>query len=401
MTALCFIRSISDHYGVSKTIKCDVECARTRPSHLTRHIRHTMPTIRQRGAKWQAIVRIKKDQAIVHQESRMFDSQRLAQDWAERLEAKIKRDGVPDRQLQIKTLGDLLQDYKERLDGVKPLRRTASSELDFLSLQFKSIKLSSVTSKVFDDFARGRAKLGTGPATVLHNLSTVRSALNSAKVMFGLQVDGAAVNEAIDTLARVGLVAKSRKRERRISQTELDTLVAEYQRSAAFPSTVLPMAIIVPLAVAFPRRRTELCSMTWEDYNAKKGVMLLRDTKHPRYTRDEVVPVPPLAQAIINALPVIDKRILPYEAESVSASFERACKRLGIEDARFHDLRHEGISRLFEAGLEIQEVAMISGHTSWGTLKRYTHLKPAQVLEKLNHAGRQKAQETPAEPAGT
>jgi len=60
-----------------------------------------------------------------------------------------------------------------------------------------------------------------------------------------------------------------------------------------------------------------------------------------------------------------------------------------------HDLRHEGISRLFERGLNIPEVALISGHLSWNTLKRYTHIKPQTVLDKLNDH-QQKAQKTGA-----
>lgn len=68
----------------------------------------------------------------------------------------------------------------------------------------------------------------------------------------------------------------------------------------------------------------------------------------------------------------------------MSAAFDRACDRLGIVDLRFHDLRHEGICRLFEAGLTIPEVSLISGHTSWSNLKRYTHLRPETVLEKLD-----------------
>ena len=146
------------------------------------------------------------------------------------------------------------------------------------------------------------------------------------------------------------------------------------------------MATIVNLSVALPRRRTELMSMRWEDYDPKAGTVLLRDTKNPTVVRNELIPVPPSAAVIIKTLPVIDARILPYEPESVSASFQRACDRLGIQDLHLHDLRHEGITRLFEQGLDIPDVAMISGHISWATLKRYTHLKPANVLEKLNRA---------------
>lgn len=79
-----------------------------------------------------------------------------------------------------------------------------------------------------------------------------------------------------------------------------------------------------------------------------------------------------------------DARILPYNAESVSAAFQRACNRLGIVDLHFHDLRHEGITRLFESGLSIEEVAVISGHRSWAMLHRYTHLSAVTLAEKMN-----------------
>ena len=58
-------------------------------------------------------------------------------------------------------------------------------------------------------------------------------------------------------------------------------------------------------------------------------------------------------------------------------------KRTGIVDLRFHDLRHEAISRFFEMGLSVPEVALISGHRDYRMLQRYTHLKPEQVALKL------------------
>jgi integrase len=55
-------------------------------------------------------------------------------------------------------------------------------------------------------------------------------------------------------------------------------------------------------------------------------------------------------------------------------AFTRACALLGIDDLHFHDLRHEGISRLFELGWTIPQVATVSSHRSWTSLKRYSHL---------------------------
>jgi site-specific recombinase XerD len=63
----------------------------------------------------------------------------------------------------------------------------------------------------------------------------------------------------------------------------------------------------------------------------------------------------------------------------MTTAFQRARRRAGVDGLRFHDLRHEGISRLFERGMQIQQVALVSGHRSWSMLKRYTNLKPESL----------------------
>jgi site-specific recombinase XerD len=87
-----------------------------------------------------------------------------------------------------------------------------------------------------------------------------------------------------------------------------------------------------------------------------------------------------LAQTTLDHLPCTDARILPYNPDSASTAIYRARKMTGIDNLHLHGPRHEGISRLFTAGLSIQHVAMISGHLSWTTLKRYTHLTTKDVL---------------------
>lgn len=343
-----------------------------------------MPTVRPRGDQFQAIVRIKKGGAIVHQESRMFPTERLARDWGNRLEASLKTTGLPQRKLMTKTLGDLLGDYLGELEKHGEPRRTRVGELVQLSAEFSKVKLSDLSAKVFSDFAGRRRAAGTGPTTVLHNLATIRSVLNAAKPMFGLDVNGKPVSEAIAALGRVGAVARSNTRERRPTADELQRIDTEYQRIATYPSTVIPMGTIVKLAIALPRRLGELLDMRWEDYDKVRKLVKLRGTKHPTKPRDEVVPLPPEAVAIIEGLPVIDERMLPYKSDSASASFDRVTERLGIEDLHFHDLRHEGISRLFERNLSIPEVAIISGHQSWAMLRRYTNLSAQALSEKLN-----------------
>lgn len=343
-----------------------------------------MSTVRKRGDAWQAIVRVKKNGEMVHQESRSFTGPRaemLARDWADRLEKRIAQGGVPNRKLESTTLGKLLTSYAEKRAELKPLRRAMEHELYQLAGEFDRHKLDSLTSETFTKYALRRRAEGVGGATILHNLSTVRSVLNAARPMFGLEIDGGVLGEAISALKTVGAVSKSVSRDRRPTTEELNRLTEEFERVASHPSTVIPMAKIISLAVVLPRRLGELTRMRWADL--KDNVITLEDTKHPATPRTEHVPVPPDAATIIAEMPVIDERILPYNPESVSAAFQRACDRLGIEDLRFHDLRHEGITRLFERGLDIQHVSAISGHQSWAMLKRYTHIKPATILEKF------------------
>ena len=107
--------------------------------------------------------------------------------------------------------------------------------------------------------------------------------------------------------------------------------------------------------------------------------MLVRDMKHPgeKIGNDTWVDLPEEAIQVIESMPKTKPEIFPYSPDAITANFTRACRLLGIEDLRFHDLRYEGISRLFEMGRNIPQVAAVSGHRSSISLKRYTHIREA------------------------
>ena len=77
------------------------------------------------------------------------------------------------------------------------------------------------------------------------------------------------------------------------------------------------------------------------------------------------------------------QRIFPISKESVKNAWQRLIRRASVDDLHFHDLRHEAVSRFFERGLSIPEVALISGHKDPRMLFRYTHLKAEHVARKL------------------
>lgn len=115
-------------------------------------------------------------------------------------------------------------------------------------------------------------------------------------------------------------------------------------------------------------------------------MLLIRDRKDPRKKtgNDQRIPLFAatgfdawaLIRAQAGAFGTLEGRIFPYNSRSVGTAFRRACRELKIEDLHFHDLRHEGTSRLFEAGFTIEQVALVTGQKDWKILCRYTHIRP-------------------------
>ncbi|WP_247451059.1 site-specific integrase [Bradyrhizobium sp. 180] len=119
----------------------------------------------------------------------------------------------------------------------------------------------------------------------------------------------------------------------------------------------------------------------WRDLDLKRRLLTIPVTKngHARTI--------PLSNDAMKALPrrcSIDGRVFSMTGNAIRLSWDRITERAGIDDLRFHDLRHEAISRFFELGLTIPEVATISGHRDATMLLRYAHATSSVVLKKLN-----------------
>lgn len=353
-----------------------------------------MPTIRKRNGRFQAQVRIKRNGVIVHEDSATFDTEPQAKHWGKTVEANF-RSGAHKVLSQRVTLHELIRLWvvsKEAIDKRtigKGLQHSANA---LMTAPFAVKEIGDITAKDITMWGVEKAKT-LSPSTVLHHIMVMRSAYRSAPSLLNIYPPLEPLNEASSTLQRMRVTGKSVSRTQRIDDPTLE-LIANRLREKAL---LVPSDVYVRLAVVLPRRLGEICEMLWSDYTG--DTITLRDTKSPIARRDEVIPVPAEAKAIIDKIVHIpgEDRIFPYKPESISAAFQRAVRELGLTDIRLHDLRHEGISRLFEAGLQIQEVALISGHVSWAALKRYTHIQPYKVLEKLN-ASSKRAQEATAQP---
>jgi hypothetical protein len=105
----------------------------------------------------------------------------------------------------------------------------------------------------------------------------------------------------------------------------------------------------LPRYCAQIRRRTNDGPINrWSDLNVMDRKILVRDMKHPHKKKGNNVWVKltPQALKIILSMPRTSEFIFPYNPKSVGAAFRRHRRHVKIDDLRFHDLRHEGISRL-------------------------------------------------------
>lgn len=351
---------------------------------------------------YRAQVRVKRAGKIIFSEARSFPKEKLARDWAARLELDLKGHGaIEKRKMSKATVGTLISRYVEELEPAGKIGRTKGYVLDSL-LARPIAEKEALTLDAADviQHCRDRQEEGAGPATVLHDVSYLKSVLEHAKRVWSMPVSGRAVDEAMGTLHQLKLIGKSRARDRRPTTEELERIFTWLEQRQNSHNSFIPHVDIIRFAIASGMRAAEIERLRWDDLDKAKRLILVRQRKDPKHKvyNDQWVPLLGAAWDIVQAQPRTTELIFPYNIRSVTAAWQRACNDLGIHDLRFHDLRHEGISRLFEAGLSIQEVAMVSGHRSWNNLKRYTQLKPESLHDKFG-TSRKKPTEAPTAPA--
>ena len=136
-------------------------------------------------------------------------------------------------------------------------------------------------------------------------------------------------------------------------------------------------------AIATAMRRSEIARLRWSDVVERDRCIWVRERKHPtdKERNDGLVPLLGKAWDILQRQPRQpgEDRIFPFHPKAYSSAFREACAECNITGLRAHDMRHEAISRLFEAGLEIPQVQLVSGHRTWDNLRRYTNLRPADL----------------------
>lgn len=322
---------------------------------------------------------------IVWREAQTFDRKQAATAWIKKRETELAEPGGVERARapKGKTLADAIDKYTET--SRKEIGRTKEQVLRSIK-KYDIADMDAATIRS-DDIVAFAEELSEGrqPSTVGNYISHLAAIFAVAKPAWKIPLDRQAMQEAQAVLSRLEVTSKSRQRTRRPTLPELDLLMAHFiDRQNRRPDSG-PMHKIIAFAIFSTRRQEEITTIKWADLEFEHKRLLVRDMKHPGQKKgnDVWVELPDEALRIIKATPRTAPEIFPYNHRSISAAFTRACLLLSIntkdmpdeERLHFHDLRHEGVSRQFEMGKTIPQAASVSGHRSWQSLQRYTHLK--------------------------
>lgn len=336
-----------------------------------------IPRKRKSGSTgYHAQLLIKRKGAIVHRESRTFDRKQAAAAWLEKRESELAKPGALEREkTPDPTLASVIDRYTE--ESVKDIGRTKTQVLRAIKrYDIANQQCSTITSADIIAFANQLVSKVT-PQTVANYLSHLAAVFAIARPAWGYQLDQNAMKDAFVVAKRLGITTKSRARDRRPTLDELDKLMTHFgERLKRRPSSV-PMQKITAFTIFSTRRLEEITRICWGDLDTGGSRLLIRDMKNPgeKTGNDVWCDLPPEALQVILSMPKTSEQIFPYSTDAIGAAFTRACQFLGIMDLHFHDLRHDGVSRLFETGLSIPQVGSVSGHRAWSSLKRYTHLR--------------------------
>ncbi|WP_315807521.1 tyrosine-type recombinase/integrase [Pseudomonas sp. C9-3] len=346
-----------------------------------------MGTITQRKnksgeIKYTTQIRLRRGGKIVYQETRSFDRKAAASAWLKLRETELAVPGALDRaNRKGAILREIINRYLTEYEIIRPLGRTKRLALNAIAKSWLGdLKDTEITSQRVVEFGQWRMTPdggGVQAQTVGNDLAHLGSALSVARPAWGHEIDSHAIPDARRVLRSLGMVSKSKERTRRPTLDELDKMLSHFAEMQVRRPYTINMLKLTGFAIFSTRREEEICRIRWEDYEPKAQRVLVRDMKNPgqKIGNDVWCHLPPEAILIIESMPRDCAEIFPYTAKSVGSLWNLTCKVAGVQGLTFHDLRHEGISRLFELSWDIPRVASTSGHRSWASLRRYTHLQ--------------------------
>lgn len=341
-----------------------------------------MATMTKRVNGWLVQVRKKGYKPV----SKLFTKKADATAWASVIESEMERGIFQSRTESERTsLKEILERYETEVLPSKRSQQQVRSQIKLITHALGYYSLAALTPTILAQYRDNRLKQ-VGPQTVKHDLSLLSRVFNIAIKEWGITLPMG------NPVQSIRLPKLPQGRTRRLLDGE-EAYILEALKRAPITKALTIFALETAM------RRGELAAMRWEHLDLSTSLLHIPETKT---NIARTIPLSPKALQVIQALPRrMDGRVFGIEKDSITQAFDRAHKRARktyvkkclekgtnpqagyLEGLRFHDLRHEAASRLFEKGLNQMEVASITGHKTLQMLKRYTHLRASDLVKKL------------------
>ena len=327
-----------------------------------------MATVRKRGHKqWEVRVRRKG----VPVQCRTFDTKEVAKKWARQVEGEIDRGAFVDRsEAEETTLTEALDRWVQEY-----LPKLAASSHETERSRVRQLKrhplalgaLAQIRGRDVVEFIYDLEAEDYSPDSIRLFLATISRVFNMARMAWGMDY---LVNPV--PLAKHARPKGSTGRTRRLEEGE---------EAAVLTHAGINFKPVFEWAVVTAMRRSEIARLAKRDIDFANRTALVRRSKNGE---ERTVPLSSAAVRILSSLPERGGPIFGMTEGAITQAMIDACDRAKVEDLRFHDLRHEATSRLFEdTDLDAVEIATITGHKSMQMLKRYTHLRAHKLAKRL------------------
>lgn len=340
-----------------------------------------MAYIKKRGDYWRAEVRRKGYKPTY----RTFDTQAEAQRWARRIEAEIDTGSYVDNSAaENTTLGSALTKYRKEIASKKRHPIQEYGRIDrWLRNDLCFRTLANLKGADFARYRDERRAQGRAENTIRLELQLVSHLFEIARKEWGME-------GLMNPLKNIRKPSVSVARDRRLEPGEFEKILAALLNCGnRYAAPAFELAIETSL------RQGTLFALRWEWIDLKKRLVRIPVSARGAENKGvpAILPLSTRAVSVLQSLCLLDEHEQPVHCPSgvvlrttpnaIRCIWKSVLPTLGICDLRWHDLRHEAASRLFERGLHPIEVASITGHRSMQMLKRYTHLKPESLLDRL------------------
>ncbi len=327
-----------------------------------------MASIRKRGnLQWEARVR-RKGHPI---QCKTFEAKVDAEKWARMVEKEM--DGgsfISQKEAKRTTVREALErfipEYIER--NLAHAHKETVRAKRVMEYPFAQKALAALRGSDLSAFIHEREQQGRSPHTISRDIALISRLYEVARSNWGME----GLHNPAKSIIRPKLPPG---RTRRLRKGEEERLLEKSPRN---------FQDVMKFALETAMRRGEIAALTWECLDLERGTAHLPKTKNGE---ERTVPLSPKAIGILKsrlAMQSTKEKVFCYTEDSITATMRAACATAEISDLRFHDLRHEATSRLFEnTDLDIMEIRMITGHKTLQMLANYTHLRADRLVKRL------------------